>query len=90
MHCNTKSESKVHKNITKSSIKRLEFLWLEDDVEEAAEQPHDGEGAADERADGGDELVPVLALPADHHGHRGYVVAEARLRGIFFRILKEL
>ena len=90
MHCNTKSESKVHKNITKSSIKRLEFLWLEDDVEEAAEQPHDGEGAADERADGGDELVPVLALPADHHGHRGDVVAEARLRGIFFRILKEL
>ena len=64
-----------------------DLLGLEDEVEESAEQAHHGEGSADERADGGDELVPVLALPADHHRHGGDIVAEAGLGDIFIGIL---
>lgn len=65
----------------------LQLLGLEDDVEEAAEQTQHGEGATDESADGGDELVPVLALPGDHHSHRRDVVAEASLGHLLLRIL---
>ena len=68
----------------------LEFLWLEDEVEESAEEAHHGEGSSNERADGGDELVPMLALPADHHRHGRDVVAEAGLRNIFLRVLNTI
>ena len=68
----------------------LELFRLEDEVEEAAEQAHHGEGSSDERADGGDELVPMLALPADHHRHGRDVVAEAGLGDIFFRVLLDI
>jgi len=65
----------------------LQLLGLEDDVEEAAEQTQHGEGAADESADGGDELVPVLALPRDHHSHWRDVVAEASLGHLVLSVL---
>ena len=74
--------------ISKSSAENSSDLFrLEDEVEEAAEKAHHRERSADERADGGDELVPMLALPADHHRHGRDVVAEAGLGDIFLGVL---
>ena len=63
------------------------LLWLEDDIQEPTDQAYHGESTPDERAHGRGELVPMLALPRDHHGHRTDVVREASFRNFCFFVL---
>ena len=71
-------------------IHALYLLRLENHTQKAADQAHHGKGSADERADGGDELVPALALGGDGHGHGRQVVAEASLGDLVVGVLHDL
>ncbi len=66
----------------------LDLLGLKHRVQETTQQAHHREGAANQRAHGGDELVEPLALADDRHGHGRQVVGEARLRDLSVLVLK--
>lgn len=67
----------------------LDLLGLEQHVEEGAEEAHHREGASNERAHRGEELVEALTLAHNRHRHGRQVVGEASLGNLAVLVLYE-